>query len=172
MLRLRLDEGGGETLKNSSPQAQPASIATSNGTPQWGETTWLWPDFRMNTSTRVILGQTGDYEWKQAFSSGGWFMLRSAPNFTVNGTSGALISKMDTKRHDRGWDLSIDKGIVRVDQVNRQPKEDPSANPPEAKNAAHKDDAFRYPTPTHLSAKHRAPNYVHKKKDDRHTTHT
>ena len=47
--------------------------------PEWGETTWLWPDFRMQSSTRVILGQAGDYDAKQAFSSGGWFMFRSAP---------------------------------------------------------------------------------------------
>jgi hypothetical protein len=166
MIRLRLDEGGGETLKNTAPQAQPANFAISNGTPQWGETTWLWPDFRMNTSTRVMLGQTGDYEWKQAFSSGGWFMLRSAPNFTATGVSGALISKMDTKRHDRGWDLSIDKGIVTVDLINRQPKEDPSAKPPKDKKAAHNDEAFQYPTPTDLSAKDLAPNYVKNRKEE------
>ncbi len=81
MLRLRLDEGGGEVLKNSAPHAQPASFPIGKSKPQWGETTWLWPDFRMDTNTRVMLGQTGDYEWNQAFSSGGWFMLRSAPNY-------------------------------------------------------------------------------------------
>jgi hypothetical protein len=31
----------------------------------WGETTWLWPDFRMDTNTRVNLGHTGDFEWNQ-----------------------------------------------------------------------------------------------------------
>ena len=81
VLRLRLDEGGGEVLKNSAPHAQPASFPIGKSKPQWGETTWLWPDFRMDTSTRILLGQTGDYEWNQAFSPGGWFMLRAAPNY-------------------------------------------------------------------------------------------
>ena len=80
MLRLRLDEGGGNVLKNSAPQAQPATFEVGKSKPQWGETTWLWPDFRLDGSARVMLGQTGDYEWNQAFSSGGWFMLRSAPS--------------------------------------------------------------------------------------------
>jgi hypothetical protein len=65
ILRLRLDEGGGEALKNSASNAQPASFSIGTSKPEWGETTWLWPDFRMNVNTRVILGQTGDYEWKK-----------------------------------------------------------------------------------------------------------
>ena len=67
MLRLRLDEGGGEVLKNSAPNANPQTVSTGKFKPQWGETTWLWPDFRMDTSTRVMLGQTGDFEGNQAF---------------------------------------------------------------------------------------------------------
>ena len=64
----------------------------------------------METSTRIVLGQTGDYEWNQAFSSGGWFMLRSAPNYTLDNAAGALLSKMDTTQHNRGWDLSHREG--------------------------------------------------------------
>jgi hypothetical protein len=58
-LRLRLDEGGGEELKNSAPHARQASFPIGKFKPQWGETTWLWPDFRMDASTHVVLGQTG-----------------------------------------------------------------------------------------------------------------
>ena len=116
-LRLRLDEGGGEVLKNSAPHANPKSFPIGKSKPQWGETTWLWPDFRMDTSTRVELGQIGDFEWNQPFSSGGWFMLRSAPNFTSSKVAGALISKMDSTQHDRGWDLAAEKGIISVELV-------------------------------------------------------
>ncbi len=66
-LRLRLDEGGGEVLRNSVPNANPQTFALGKFKPQWGETTWLWPDFRMDTSTRVDLGQLGDFEGNQAF---------------------------------------------------------------------------------------------------------
>ena len=86
-MRLKLDEGGGDELKNSAPQAQPLSFAIGKAKPQWGETTWLWPDFRMETSTRILLGQMGDYERTQAFSSGGWFMMRIGPNYTLDGES-------------------------------------------------------------------------------------
>ncbi len=109
----------------------PRSFPIGKSKPQWGETTWLWPDFRMDTSTRVMLGQTGDYEWNQAFSSGGWIMLRSAPNYTVDNGSGALISKMDTTQHNRGWDISIEKGVLSVELVNESPsKEKPAKQGP------------------------------------------
>ncbi len=158
-LRLRLDEGGGEVLKNSAPHAQPASFPIGKAKPQWGETTWLWPDFRMDTSTRVMLGQVGNYEWNQAFSSGGWFMLRSAPNLSADGASGALISKMDTTDHDRGWDLSVDKGVISVDLVNEMPRDQAPHKQKEVKLP----EMFRYPTPQDLTAKDLAPNKPKKK---------
>jgi len=156
-LRLRLDEGGGEVLKNSAPNARVASFPIGKLKPQWGETTWLWPDFRMDSNTRAMLGQTGDYEWNQAFSSGGWFMLRSAPNYTLENASGALMSKMDTTQHNRGWDLSIKKGIISVELVNEAPKEQPMARVAVKKYAPTKE-GFEYPTPTDLTAKDLAPN--------------
>ncbi len=54
-------------------------------------------------------------------------MLRSAPNYTLENSSGALISKMDTTQHNRGWDLSIKRGIVSVELVNECPKEQTAA---------------------------------------------
>ena len=149
-LRLRLDEGTGDVLKNSAPNANPASFRATVLKPEWGETTWLWPDFRMQSSTRVLLDQTGDYDGGQAFSSGGWFMLRSAPYFAVGDTAETLISKMDASQHFRGWDLSIRKGIVSVELVNQAPKEDPKQKDTKAKEAK---ESFRYPTPQDLTKK-------------------
>src|SRR5262249_45132308 len=40
VLRLRLNEGSGEELKNSAPNANPASFRTSTLKAEWGETTW------------------------------------------------------------------------------------------------------------------------------------
>jgi Protein of unknown function (DUF1553)/Protein of unknown function (DUF1549)/Planctomycete cytochrome C/Concanavalin A-like lectin/glucanases superfamily len=157
MLRLRLDEGGGSILRNSAPNARPASFPIGKIKPQWGETTWLWPDFRLDTSTRIELGQQGDYDWNQPFSSGGWIMLRSAPNYTVENTSGALIAKMDTTQHNRGWDLAVEKGILTVQLINQAPKEEPAHKIP-VKKGLQKTETFRYPTPTDLTAKDLAPN--------------
>ena len=130
LLRLRLDEGGGEVLHNSAPNANPAAFPIGKFKPQWGETTWLWPDFRMDTSTRVELGQIGDFEWNESFSSGGWFMLRSAPNFTSSSVSGVLLSKMDATQHNRGWAMTAEKGIISVELVNQAPKEQPLPDKP------------------------------------------
>jgi hypothetical protein len=130
LLRLRLDEEGGEVLKNSAPNATPKEFPIGKFKPQWGETTWLWPDFRMDTSTRVEMGQIGDFEGDQPFSSGGWFMLRSAPNFTSSKVSGALISKMDSTQHDRGWVLAAENGMISVMLADQAPKEQPAPDKP------------------------------------------
>jgi Protein of unknown function (DUF1553)/Protein of unknown function (DUF1549)/Planctomycete cytochrome C/Concanavalin A-like lectin/glucanases superfamily len=148
-LRLRLDEGGGEELKNSAPGANPKSFPVGKYKPQWGETTWLWPDFRMDTSTRVEFGQLGNFEWNQPFSSGGWFMLRSAPNFTSSTVAGALIAKMNSPEHDRGWDLAAEKGTIRVELVNQSPKEQPAPEKP--KKGAPKDKAPKVVVPKDLT---------------------
>jgi hypothetical protein len=163
VLRLRLDEGSGEELRNSAPQANPASFHTTTLKGEWGETTWLWPDFRMQSSTRVLLGQTGDYKATQAFSSGGWFMFRSAPFHP--GSFGTLLSKMDSTQHDRGWELSTDDGFLSVALVNQMPK---NPHPGEETNKSKKKkqgeetpevkEPFNYPTPQDLSKKDLAPN--------------
>jgi hypothetical protein len=124
-VRLRLDEGGGDRLKNVAPNASPATFSLGKSKPLWGETTWLWPDFRMDTSSHVDLGQAGDFEWSQAFSSGGWFMVRSTPNFPVGKMNGSLLSKMDTTQMNRGWDLATDQGVISVDLVSSAEHIDP-----------------------------------------------
>src|SRR6202000_1795798 len=95
-----------------------------------GETTWLLPDFRMDTSTRVAMGQIGDFEGNQPFSGGGWFMLRSAPNLTSSKVSGALISKMDSTQHDRGWVMAAQDGLISVMLAHQAPKEQPKPDKP------------------------------------------
>jgi hypothetical protein len=168
MLRLRLDEGGGDDLKNSAPHAQPASFPIGKSKPQWGETTWLWPDFRMDTNTRILLGQTGDYEASQAFSSGGWFMMRSAPNYDLGWESGTLLSKMDANQHNRGWDLALTKGIVSVELVNEGPKDLVVPKDKKEKKPAEKPlkEAFQFPTPADLTAKDLAANKPKPKKEE------
>jgi hypothetical protein len=160
IVRLRLDEGSGEVLKNGAPNANPASFKTTTMKPEWGETTWLWPDFRMQSSTRVLLGQAGDYESSHPFSGGGWFMFRSAPFHP--GSFGTLMSKMESTQHDRGWELAADdNGILSVALVNQAPKEG-KAEKKEDKKGSHKKpeakEAFDYPTPQDLGKKDMAPN--------------
>jgi hypothetical protein len=161
IVRLRLDEGRGEVLKNSAPNPNPASFNTTTMKPEWGETTWLWPDFRMQSSTRVLLGQAGDYEAGHAFSGGGWFMFRSAPFHP--GSFGTLLSKMESTQHDRGWELATDdNGSLSVALVNQAPKEGEAEKKKDKKSSGKKSseqkESFNYPTPQNLTKKDLAPN--------------
>ena len=165
VLRLRLDEGAGSVLKNSAPHANPATFVTRELKAEWGETTWLWPDFRMQSSTRVELGQTGDFETSQAFSSGGWFMLRSAPNYTVEGTDGTLISKMDSTMHNRGWEIAVAKGHLEIGLVNEEPREHRPKKGAKEKSEPRFKEPFDYPTPADLTAKDLAANKPPEKKE-------
>lgn len=145
LVRLRLDEGSGTVLHNSAPHAVPATFTATTVPPQWGETTWLWPDFRMQSNTHVSLGQSGDFESNQAFSAGGWFMFRSAPYFAIDDKPGAILSKMDANQHDRGWDLTVRNGIITVELVHSSPKDPKDKKEPEAK------EPFQYPSPQNLT---------------------
>jgi hypothetical protein len=164
-MRLRLDEGGGEVLRNSARHAQTASFAIGKLKPQWGETTWLWPDMRTETSTHIVLGQTGDYEWNQTFSSGGWFMVRSAPNYHLDSAKGALLAKMDTTQHNRGWDLSLENGNVVVNLVNQGPKDLPNPKPPAKQKPVETREEFQYPTPSDLTKQDLAAHKPKEKKE-------
>jgi hypothetical protein len=145
LIRLRLDEGSGDVLHNSAPHANPAAFRATVVPPQWGETTWLWPAFRMQSNTRVMLDKSGDFESNQAFSAGGWFMFRSAPYFAIDDKPGAILSKMDTTQHNRGWDLAVRNGIITVELVNSSPKETKDKKHPDGK------EAFHYPSPQNLT---------------------
>jgi hypothetical protein len=159
LIRLRLDEGSGTLLHNSAPNANPAAFEASTVPPQWGETTWLWPDFRMQSNTHVSLEGSGDFESNQAFSGGGWFMFRSAPYFAIDDEPGAILAKMDTAEHDRGWDLTVYKGIITVELVNSSPRSPKAKKIPDAK------EPFDYPSPQNLTKKELSPYKPPEKKE-------
>ena len=148
-LRLRLDEGQGTLIKNSAPHAATKDFHTSKVPAMWGETTWLWPDFRMDTNTQLQLGQTGDFDRNQAFSVGGWIMPRLAgstrrprlkefPGPDPNDPSlkagkidamkdkkrgmGELIAKSDASQAGRGWEMFYNRGAVVINLVNQWPE--------------------------------------------------
>ncbi len=108
-LRLRLDEGHGDVVKNSAPHAKVAEFKADTNPLIWGENSWLWPSMRMDILTRLNLGDLGAVEAGEAFSAGGWIMLRAKPGGGVRtGTgNGSLLARMgDAKRHGgAGWDI-------------------------------------------------------------------
>lgn len=128
-LRLRLDEGHGDVVKNSAPGATRTEFKATTNPLVWGENTWLWPSMRMDILSRINLGELGDVEADEAFSAGGWLMLRAKPGGGVRrGTGiGSLLSRMgDSKRlGGAGWELYFDGSRFTVNLV---PKSEPFAS--------------------------------------------
>src|SRR5205823_3230981 len=104
-LRLRLDENpkqgsvDGSLLHNAAPHGNPAAFVVEGSKPLWGEETWLWPTFRMDSNTLVSLGKIGDVDNQQAFTCGMWVRTRNVPGGEWGHSNGALISSMDIAKN-------------------------------------------------------------------------
>ncbi len=108
-LRLRCDEGEGDMIKNSAPAAKATGFQADINPLVWGEKSWLWPSMRMNTFSRINLGDHGDVEADDKFSAGGWVMLRGKPGGRGgNGTgNGSMLARMgdEARKGGAGWDV-------------------------------------------------------------------
>jgi hypothetical protein len=121
-LRLRLDEGKGDLVKNSAPAAKTLTYQADTNPLVWGEQVWLWPSARMEISTNLPLPDQGDFEVDQAFSASVWANRRlSGPNSTTG--DGALIARMGDASKDayRGWEMLIEKNSLMVDLIHLWP---------------------------------------------------
>ncbi len=120
-LRLKLDEGKGDALRNSAPNAAVSEIKADTNPIVWGESTWLWPSMRMEIFTRIPLGNLGDVEANESFSAGGWLFLRAKPGGGAKaGTgSGSLLARMgdDKRKGGAGWDIYQEGGKFTVNLV-------------------------------------------------------
>jgi hypothetical protein len=124
-LRLRLDEGRGDLVKNSAPAALIREFKANSNPLVWAEDTWFWPSMRMDILSRLPLGGLGDVDAGDTFSAGGWLMLREKPG-RINTGNGSLLSRMgDEKRRDgAGWEIYQEKQRFIVNLV---PAADPAA---------------------------------------------
>lgn len=121
-LRLRLDEGEGDTVRNSAPGKSEETF-TANTTPLiWREQSLLWPGMRMEINTRLPLGGHGDVEADEAFSAGGWIMLRIKPG-NARMPDGALLARMGGPERNahRGWDIWVEKERFAVHIIHQWP---------------------------------------------------
>lgn len=120
-LRLKLDEGKGDVLKNSAPGAALKEFKADTNPLVWGENTWLWPSMRMEIFTRIPLGNIGDVDAGEKFSAGGWLELRAKPGGGAKtGTgSGSLFARMgdDKRKGGAGWEIYQEGGKFTVNFV-------------------------------------------------------
>jgi len=117
-LRLRLDEGQGDLVKNSAPNAAIKEFKADTNPLVWGENSWFWPSMRMDILSRLRLGPLGDVEADDSFSGGGWLMLRVKVANASTG-DGSLFSRMGDsgRRGGAGWELYQEKGRFVVNLV-------------------------------------------------------
>ncbi|HEY1108319.1 MAG TPA: DUF1549 domain-containing protein, partial [Opitutaceae bacterium] len=137
-LRLKLDEGKGDLVKNSAPEAKVKEFKAETNPLVWGENSWLWQSMRMDIFTRINLGNHGDVEATDKFSAGGWLMLRAKPGGGVRtGTgNGTLLSRMgDEKRKGgAGWEIAPE-GLQIVIRLSPDATSAPAPTPAVAKKA-------------------------------------
>ncbi|MES2437999.1 MAG: DUF1553 domain-containing protein [Verrucomicrobiota bacterium] len=121
-LRLRLDEAGGDVVKNSAPGAKTASYKADTNPLVWGESVWYWPTMRMDIATNLPMPDLGDYEADQKFSASMWTQLRLKTSNSNTG-NGSLIARMGDASMDghRGWDMFIDGENLVVHIINHWP---------------------------------------------------
>ncbi len=115
-IRLRCDEGTGETLANTAPGCNNTFKADTNPL-IWREDTWLWPSMRMDINSRLVLGDEGDFESDQSFTTASWLKLRQKTGNADTG-AGSIVSRMGdmSRMAHRGWDVFVegDKLIVHI----------------------------------------------------------
>ncbi len=109
-VKLLFNEQHGATFTNSAPQPAFATVTATGGAPIWGEETWFWPSFRMETSTRLELPEIGAIDRTDAFSVATWVMPRMETNASNSPAYGTILGRMDSTAGLRGWDLSYDDG--------------------------------------------------------------
>ncbi len=122
-IRLRLDEGTGEIVKNSAHGAKSASFTADTNPILWNESVWLWPAMRLDLAGKLPLPGEGDFEADEAFSVGLWTRLRQTTG-GANSGNGALLAKMGGPQDvaHRGWDLFIDGDKLVVHIIHQWPE--------------------------------------------------
>ncbi len=121
-LRLRLDEGKGDIVKNSAPGAKTGSYKADTNPLVWGEQVWFWPSMRMEIATNLPMTDLGDFESNVGFSASMWTMLRLKTSNATTG-NGSLIARMgdNTMENHRGWDFFIDGDKLVVHIIHKWP---------------------------------------------------
>ena len=122
-LHLRFDEGKGDIIHNTAPNAKTATYTAETNPLSWGEFVWFWPSARFATSTDMQLPDQGDFELNQPFSLSFWSMLRISTSNATTG-NGSLISRMgnDKRNGHRGWDVYVEGDKLAVHMINHWPE--------------------------------------------------
>jgi len=100
-------------LKNSAPDGNPKTFSPWKIQTAVGRNNLVVAGFPHGHQHPRGDGTDRDFEWNQPFSSGGWSCSAPRPIHFIE-VSGALISKMDSTQHDRGWVMAAENGMISV----------------------------------------------------------
>ncbi|MCU0780343.1 MAG: DUF1553 domain-containing protein [Akkermansiaceae bacterium] len=122
-LRLRLDEGRGDLVRNSAPGAKTAAYEATTNPLVWGESVWLWPAARIDIAGELVMPDQGDFEADHGFTAAAWINLRMKPGNATTG-NGALFSRMGGPDDlaNRGWDAFIEGNKLMVHLIHQWPQ--------------------------------------------------
>ncbi len=114
LVHLPLSDNQPRTLFTRAPGAKPLLPFTSDI--KWQPGVIAEFGFTVKAATPVRLDDGGDFERGQAFSYTAWVN----PN---DSRDGAMLSRMDHKNANRGWDLSLEKGRPGAQIVHKWPSD-------------------------------------------------
>ncbi len=122
-LRLRLDEGKGQKVRNSAPEAATREYSAETNPIVWNESVWLWPAIRLDLAGKLSLPDQGDFEADEPFSAALWTRLRQKAG-GANSGNGSLLARMGGRDDDahRGWDVFIDGDKLVIHLVHEWPR--------------------------------------------------
>jgi len=105
-VRLKFDEGQGNTLVNAAPGG--GSVQATGAPLVWGEGTWFWPSMRMDTTTVIALPAAGDVDRAEAFTVASWVRPSyETARFSKAPAEGVLVARLGPGDDGRaaGWEL-------------------------------------------------------------------
>lgn len=104
------EEGKADRVVN---RADPDNPGLVRGSPTWVEGR-VGNGIKLATHDYVDFGNAGNFEDEDSFSYGAWIK-------TGTNSSGAIIAKIDIADLYKGYDVSINEGIVSVRLIRRRP---------------------------------------------------
>ncbi len=122
-VRLRFDEGRGDTFADSATGEKRDGVAATGTPVVLGEGTWFWPYMRMETGTHLELTSVGDEDCAKPFTVSTWMRPHLRPNEPKEAEhpDGVILSRADADHDGRGWQLISEHGRLKFVFAHKLP---------------------------------------------------
>ncbi len=110
VLHVNFEDGVGGQVEN---KANPEQVAVVHGSPRWVDGL-AGQGLDFTTHSYLDFGNAADFQDDQQFSYGAWVRVKPQLN-------GAIIAKVDIAGMFKGYDLSVNNGVVSARITRRRP---------------------------------------------------